>query len=213
MISASSSVSTAHTSRPFLVCIHDATPAYDRETREMIRDLAPLVGTRLSFAVVPDWHCEWPLASHRDYGRLLRESSEELLLHGYFHERQRGAGPITLCTDRSDEMNGLNLEETRRTLERGQHVFTEVFGAPARGFLAPGWQRGHVRPGDGNNLNHVLGFAEFRSRRGAGTVAGGDGLATSVMESARCCNHATACLYSRFTPGISIAASGRRYSD
>jgi hypothetical protein len=166
MISASSSVSTAHTSRPFLVCIHDATPAYDRETREMIRDLAPLVGTRLSFAVVPDWHCEWPLASHRDYGRLLRESSEELLLHGYFHERQRGAGPITLCTDRSDEMNGLNLEETRRTLERGQHVFTEVFGAPARGFLAPGWQRGHVRPGDGNNLNHVLGFFCLESATG-----------------------------------------------
>ena len=30
-------------------------------------------------------------------------------------------------------------------LERGQRVFTEVFGEPARGFVAPAWQRGHVR--------------------------------------------------------------------
>ena len=27
-----------------------------------------------------------------------------------------------------DEMKGLDVEETRRTLERGQSVFTEVFG-------------------------------------------------------------------------------------
>ena len=134
--------------RRFLVCIHDATPAYARETRVMIRDLAPLLGRRLSFGVVPDWHGEWPLAAHPDYCRLVRESSEELLLHGYFHQRQRGWGPTTLLAGRSDEMNGLDPEETRRTLERGQRVFTEVFGEPARGFLAPAWQPGHVRLGE-----------------------------------------------------------------
>ena len=76
--------------RPFLVCIHDATPAYARETQVMIRDLAPLLGRRLSFGVVPNWHGEWPLLAHPDYCRLVQESSEELLLHGYFHRRQRG---------------------------------------------------------------------------------------------------------------------------
>ncbi len=136
------------TMRRFLVCIHDATPAYARETRVMIRDLAPFLGRRLSFGVVPNWHGEWPLAAHPDYCRLVRESSEELLLHGYFHQRQRGWGPTTLLTESSDEMNGLDPEETRRTLERGQRVFTEVFGEPARGFLAPAWQRGHVRLGE-----------------------------------------------------------------
>ena len=75
--------------RRFVVCIHDATPAYARETRLMIRDLAPMLGRRLSFGVVPDWHGEWPLAAHPDYCRLVRESAEELLLHGYFHRRQR----------------------------------------------------------------------------------------------------------------------------
>src|SRR5688500_1707369 len=145
---------------PFLVCIHDATPAYDRETRVMVRDLAPLVGRRLSFGVVPDWHGRWPLAAHPGYCRMVEDSSEELLLHGYFHQRRRGRGPTTLLTRGCDEMNGLDPAETRRTLERGQRVFTDVFGEPARGFLAPGWQRGHVRRGEGSapGLEYVLGF-------------------------------------------------------
>ena len=150
---------------PFLVCIHDATPAYARETHAMIRDLAPLLGRRLSFAVVPDWYGAWPLAAHPDYCGLVKEASEELLLHGYFHRRQRGWGPTTLLAEGCDEMNGLDPQETRRNLECGQRVFTEVFGEPARGFLAPGWQLGHVRRVDWNalGLEHVLGFFSLES--------------------------------------------------
>ncbi len=151
--------------RRFLVCIHDATPAYARETQVMIRDLAPLVGRRLSLGVVPDWLGEWPLPAHPDYCHLAREASEELLLHGYFHRRQRGRGPVSLLTGSGDEMNGLDRDETRRTIERGQRVFTEVFGEPARGFLPPAWQSGHVRPGGGNSpgLEHVLGFFSLQA--------------------------------------------------
>jgi peptidoglycan/xylan/chitin deacetylase (PgdA/CDA1 family) len=152
----------------------------------MIRDLAAFLGRRFSFGVVPNWRGEWPLAAHPDYCRLIREASEEVLLHGYFHQRQRGWGPITLLTESRDEMNGLDPEETRRTLERGQRVFTEVFGQPARGFLAPAWQLGHVhayakgfggvspklreggRLGNGNipGLEHVLGFFSLESSAG-----------------------------------------------
>jgi peptidoglycan/xylan/chitin deacetylase (PgdA/CDA1 family) len=154
--------------RRFLVCIHDATPAYARETRAMIHDLQPLIGRRLAFAVVPNWHGEWPLAEHRDYCRMLGESSEELLLHGYCHRRRRGCGPATLLAEGSDEMNGLDLEEARRTIERGQRVFTDVFGARARGFLAPAWQRGRVRPDavHAAGVEHVLGFFSLESRTG-----------------------------------------------
>lgn len=151
--------------RPFLVCIHDATPAFARETAAMIRDLAPLVGRRFSFGVVPNWYGEWPLAAHPGYCRMIRDASEELLLHGFYHQRRRGWGPTSLLTDGCDEMNGLDPEETRRTLERGQQVFTEVFGEPARGFLAPGWQRGHVGRETGKTLGleHVLGFFSLQS--------------------------------------------------
>jgi uncharacterized protein len=154
--------------RPFLVCIHDATPAYGRETQAMIRDLAPVLGRRFSLGVVPDWHGEWPLAAHPAYCRLVQESADELLLHGYFHQRQRGRGPTTFLAEGSDELNGLDREETRRAIERGQRVFTEVFGEAARGFLSPAWQPGHVRAlGIGIlGLDHVLGFFSLASRSG-----------------------------------------------
>lgn len=153
---------------PFLVCIHDASPAWACETRAMLRDLAPLVGRRLSCGVVPDWHGAWPLAAHRDYCRLLQESSEELLLHGYFHWRRRGRGPVTWLAEGCDEMNGLDAEGTRHTLERGQRVFVDVFGEPASGFLAPGWQRGHVRATGASAaaVAHVVGFFAIESRAG-----------------------------------------------
>jgi uncharacterized protein len=155
--------------RSFLVCIHDATPAWARETRVMIRDLAPLVGRRLTFGVVPDWYGDWPLAAHPDYCRMLGENSAELLLHGCFHRRRRGWGPITWLAGGSDEMNGLDLAGTRLALEHGQRVLAEVFGGPARGFLAPAWQRGSVRIRDGDalGLEYVLGFLSLQSRAGA----------------------------------------------
>jgi Uncharacterized protein conserved in bacteria (DUF2334) len=156
--------------RRFLVCLHDATPAYACETRAMLRDLEPILGRRLSLGVVPNWQGAWPLAAHPDFCRLLRESSAELLLHGYSHRRQRGWGPTTWLAEGSDEMPGLDPDETRRALERGQAVFTDVFGAPARGFLAPAWQRGHVSLGraPASGLEHVLGFFSIESAAGRG---------------------------------------------
>jgi uncharacterized protein len=150
--------------RPFVICIHDATPAYADATRVMLRDLAPLVRRRLSFGVVPNWYGQWPLAAHPRFCRLLEESSEELLLHGYLHRRQRGWGPITLLAG-TDEMNGLDPGETQNTIERGQRVFADVFGAPARGFLAPAWQLGHVGRANWSTLGleHVLGFFALQS--------------------------------------------------
>jgi peptidoglycan/xylan/chitin deacetylase (PgdA/CDA1 family) len=134
----------------------------------MIRDLVPLIGRRFSVGVVPNWLGGWPLTAHAGYCRLVRESCEELLLHGERHQRQQGWGPITLLTDKGDEMNGLDDEGTRRTLERAQRVFTEAFGEPARGFVPPAWQRGRVRLGNGNalGLNHVLGFFSLESSSG-----------------------------------------------
>ncbi len=49
--------------RPFLVCIHDATPAYARETRVMIRDLA------LSWLII---HPRLPLARNLRCGEARR---------------------------------------------------------------------------------------------------------------------------------------------
>src|SRR5687768_16337970 len=65
-------------------------------------------------------------------------------------------------------MNGLDLEATLRTLERGQDALTQAFGQPVRGFLAACWQPGQVRRGTGNGLGleHCLGFFSRKSLRG-----------------------------------------------
>jgi peptidoglycan/xylan/chitin deacetylase (PgdA/CDA1 family) len=154
--------------RRFLVCLHDATPAYAGETRAMIRDLAPMLGRRISFGVVPDWHGEWPLTAHPDYCTLVRESAEEILLHGYSHQRLRGQGLATMIAGRCDEMNGLDAEDTRRIVERGQRALIDAFGEPARGFLAPAWQRGHVRLDNVKTLglDHVLGYFALEAHTG-----------------------------------------------
>lgn len=144
---------------PFLVCIHDATPAFARETEVMIRDLAPLVGRRLSFAVVPDWHGAWPLANHRGYCELLRGASAELLLHGYRHRRQGSAGAVSWLAEGCDEMNGLDRESTCGALRTAQARFGDAFGRPARGFVAPGWQPGHAHAAARDaGLEYVLGY-------------------------------------------------------
>ena len=154
--------------RPFLVCLHDVTPAYARETEIMMRDLAPLLGRRLSLGIVPDWHGQWPLAEHPGYCQLLRESSQDLLLHGYCHQRKRGWGLTTWLAEGSDELNGLNPQETRDAIRSGQKVFAEVFGGPARGFVAPAWQLGNVSRPNGNlfGLEYVLGFFAIESAAG-----------------------------------------------
>ena len=151
--------------RPVLVCLHDATPAFAHETRVMIRDLAPRIGRSLSVGVVPDWHGAWPLATHAGYCHLLQESADDLLLHGYFHRRRQGSGPATLLTGGSDEMNGVDPDETRKLLERGQRDFMDAFGHPARGFLAPAWQPGHVSLTSATplGLDHILGFFSLAS--------------------------------------------------
>ena len=134
----------------------------------ILDELEPLVGRRLSLGVVPNWRGRWHLTAYPEYCRLVREHADEILLHGYFHRRRRGWGPTTWLTEGSDEMNGLDLDETRRTLERGQQVLTEVFGQPARGFLAPAWQPGHVCALGGPipGLEYVLGFFAVVSRTG-----------------------------------------------
>lgn len=65
-------------------------------------------------------------------------------------------------------MNGLNIQETRRTIECGLRVFTCAFGGPARGFLAPAWQRGRVRARGGPpaGVEYSLGFRSLEPATG-----------------------------------------------
>lgn len=151
--------------RRFLVCLHDSSPAFAPETQSMIRDLAPLIGRRLSVGVVPNWYGQWPLSAHLNYCHWLHQSCDELLLHGCFHRRRQGRGPVSWLTNAGDEMNGLTLAETERILEQGQREFATAFGEPARGFIAPAWQQGSVPLLSGHKagFDYTWGFFALRS--------------------------------------------------
>ena len=144
--------------RQFIVCLHDATPAFARETETIIRGLTPLIANSFSIAVVPDWDDSWPLAGSPDYCRMLAASAEQLLLHGYRHRRMHGSGIVSLLAERRDEMSGLDEEATRRTLDTACSAFDAAFGHRPTGFVPPAWQRGRVRPGPACGFDHVLGF-------------------------------------------------------
>lgn len=145
---------------PFLLCIHDVTPAYEHDIQLLIREITPLLGTRFSLGVVPNWHGQWSLEAHPTFCRMLKDSGAELLLHGYFHQRWRGYGLTSWLTNRADEMNGLNSTETKAILGSGQQLFSTVFGESARGFLAPGWQQGYLRHSLGTEMGfeYIMGY-------------------------------------------------------
>ncbi len=153
--------------RPFLVCIHDASPAFAVQVGRMVRDLAPLVGTRISLAVVPNWHGAWPLTASPEFCDLIRSSAHEILLHGYTHTRKNGFGVVSAMTARSDEMSGLDLEGALRTVDAGQRMLRTALGEPAEGFLAPAWQQGALRPRDLEGpTKYILGHFAVESRDG-----------------------------------------------
>ncbi|HEX6693471.1 MAG TPA: DUF2334 domain-containing protein [Longimicrobiales bacterium] len=156
---------------PFIVCLHDATPAFARETETIIRALAEMIGSRFSIGVVPDWDGEWPIENSPDYCRMLEESAQQLLLHGYRHRRAHGRGIVSLLAERSDEMNVMDDETSRRTLAAGQQTFIAAFGHSAAGFVPPAWQRGRVCPGAAYGLDHVLGFFSVDTARRSIPVA------------------------------------------
>jgi Reverse transcriptase (RNA-dependent DNA polymerase) len=76
--------------RPFLVCIHDATPAYARETRLMLRDLAKKVPARILNAIYEPIFlpCSWAYRLGRNAREAVRTLKQELQFgcYGYVVE-------------------------------------------------------------------------------------------------------------------------------
>ena len=109
----------------------------------VLRSLRPLVGRRLSVAVVPCWHGR--LLSAAD-SRLLAavRCAREVLQHGWTHRREGPSGLISAVTGRADEFAPLSRSEARSRLERGRELLENVLGRPVAGFLAPAFRSGRV---------------------------------------------------------------------
>lgn len=130
----------------FYVAFHDIAPRFARQIDIMADALMPLLGRQWSAAIVPAWHGEHLTTADGAFLESVRERFGEILLHGFHHRRDRGRGLVSAITGGQDEFNGLTVEETAIKLREGQAVLREMCGAPARGFIAPTFQRGRLTP-------------------------------------------------------------------
>ncbi|MBI3862257.1 MAG: hypothetical protein HY290_10215 [Planctomycetia bacterium] len=133
-------------SASFCVMLHDVAPIYATHVAEFTRSMRPLVGNRMSAAVVPCWGGV-PLGEHdRPFLDRVREDYANLLLHGFEHFRPGRRSFISRIADGKDEMKGLDPAETDRRLSAGQEILERWLGMPASGFIAPAYRVGFATP-------------------------------------------------------------------
>jgi predicted deacetylase len=127
----------------FHILLHDVTPQLQAPIAAIVEQLRPLVGNQMMAAVVPCWHGERLKRSAHAFIKFVRANFSEALLHGYTHQTGNG-GPVGWLTGNANEFTGLCADDALGRLGCGQTVFLEIFGQPARGFVAPAWQRGSI---------------------------------------------------------------------
>lgn len=136
------------TSRPALVIsIHDVSPLTRARVEAMLADLLALGAGRTSLLVIPNHHHKAPMLEDAGYCRWLAETAargHEVVLHGYYHLRPKGAGSNLVTehyTAGEGEFYDLTEDEARQRLGRGLEDFRRAGFAPA-GFIAPAWLLG-----------------------------------------------------------------------
>jgi len=129
-----------------LVSIHDVSPASALPVRQLW-SLCLDHGVVPALLVVPNWHGEWPLESHPDMVRWIRERQDEgaeIVLHGERHDeaglRRSIKDHLKALgkTDHEGEFLTLNRAAARERLVRGLERLQRL-GLHPGGFVPPAW--------------------------------------------------------------------------
>jgi predicted deacetylase len=150
--------------KSFIVSLHDAHPGSRAQIAEQVAFLAAYGVTCSSILVVPEFHHAASAgadAAFRDAVSAWQAQGHELVLHGYYHDRQEAPRETLanmfwtrLYTNREAEFLDLPRELARERLARGRKLF-ESLGWRATGFVAPAWLMAEGVP----NLLAEMGFA------------------------------------------------------
>ena len=154
--------------RPFVVCVHDAAPAFRRELDEIVARLAELVGRTLCLAVVPSWQGRWPLTRDRGFCDWAQAAAGELLLHGYTHATSQPKRLWSRIVGGANEFAGLPASDAHARVAQGQAIARAVFGEELPGFVAPAWHMGaldHARL-RGSGVRYTVGIARLTDGEG-----------------------------------------------
>ena len=129
----------------FLLSIHDVEPNSMWEVSEILKELKPLVGSRVTAAVIPaPWQrCSDQQATSSLIARVC-DGVDEILLHGFEHRRRKTRNPVSFLLNKSDEFRGISSDEAKEKLFEGKRVITDLFGHNSNGFAPPAWFSGPV---------------------------------------------------------------------
>ena len=140
--------SAAGARRALVVSLHDVAPATREACEKIIVDLARHGVTRGSLLVVPNYHHDGTSVSDSSFVRWLQslqEQGNEIVIHGFFHERPRRAqAPLgermvtQFYTQDEGEFYDLDYEEAFRRISQARDEFAAA-GLRPRGFIAPAW--------------------------------------------------------------------------
>src|SRR5215217_7163342 len=119
-----------------VVSVHDVAPCTQRITSAIISELSSHGVRVCSLLVVPDYHHEGLFARHCEFAawlRALEADGHEIVIHGYFHERQRQPGETLrdkfmtrFYTQNEGEFYDLDYEEALRRIIAARDEFRAV---------------------------------------------------------------------------------------
>jgi predicted deacetylase len=152
-----------HTDLALVASIHDVSPLTLRQTECILDNLKQIGGVTTSLLVIPDHHRRGRISVDPVFAGWLRErvaEGHEVVLHGYYHARERDSGDGLLkkmvtqsYTADEGEFFDLSESDARERLNLGLSEFTAC-GLTTAGFIAPAWLLGR----DAERAVRGLGF-------------------------------------------------------
>jgi len=196
-------VSDVPSLKSLIVSLHDAHPGSQAQIAEQVAFLATYGITCSSILVVPEFHHSGPISSNKEFCETVsgwQEKGHELVLHGYFHDRQESPPEklstvfwTRLYTNREAEFLDLPRETAKARLEKGRALF-EGQGWHGRGFVAPAWLMAEGL----TNLLAEMGFAYTNSVNQIIPLLPG----LNQVKSSRSLCYSTRAAWRRFASGI-----------
>jgi predicted deacetylase len=142
-------VAAASATKDFLVVsIHDVAPSTQPIADKIVTELSAKGVRHCSLLVVPDYHHRGASMKDRQFVSWLHNleaAGNEIVIHGYFHDRPRRARESFLeklitqfYTQGEGEFYDLGYDEAFRRIKTAREEFLTA-GLKPRGFVAPAW--------------------------------------------------------------------------
>jgi hypothetical protein len=147
-----------------MVVLHDVAPPFAESLLRITDALTDLIGTRFACAVVPRWHGKLDYLGESEFWTALRHC-DEILLHGWTHQRTHRPGWLSKITNRADEFGGLSLAAIQDRLDRSQTDLQRKLGVHVTGLVPPAWQL-PVPSHELQHLTHVMRWNRLESLSG-----------------------------------------------